>query len=256
MINLIIKDLTVGYGRYIVLEKLTVMHKGPGLIQVLGPNGAGKTTLLKTILGLIKPLKGKVIINDEDVTGDPSRAGKYIGYVPQTTAFMKSHYPLTLIEFIECCYALRKHWPRLFINKGEKKSIEKVLEIVGLSRDVWNKCFWDLSGGEKQRGYIARALIGDPPILLMDEPFSNIDPSGKVELAEIIGKLSREKLIIVTSHDPMLLLKYTTKVLLLNKKFYVYGPPDKVLRKDFAEKIYGKAVLEIREHLHIIDSHR
>ncbi|WP_244372496.1 metal ABC transporter ATP-binding protein [Staphylothermus marinus] len=254
--SIAVENLTVGYSKYIVLKNLSFKHEGPGLIQVLGPNGAGKTTLLRTILGLIKPIEGRVIINDEDVTGNPSRAGKYIGYVPQTTGLSEPDYPLTVMELIECCYVLRKPWPRILVRRKEKEYIMKILEIVGLSRELWNKNFWDLSGGQKQRSYIARALVHDPSILLMDEPFSNIDPNGRVDLAELIGRLSRNKLVIVTSHDPMLLLKYTSKILLVNREIYVYGKPEEVLRRDIAEKIYGKAILEVREHIHIIDSHR
>ncbi|ADI31569.1 metal ABC transporter ATP-binding protein [Staphylothermus hellenicus] len=256
MVSITVENLTAGYGKYIVLKNLSFKHEGPGLIQVLGPNGAGKTTLLRTILGLIKPMEGRITINGEDVTGNPSRVGKYVGYVPQTTGLSEPDYPLTVMELIECCYVLRKPWPRMLVKSREKERIMKILEMVGLPREVWDKNFWDLSGGQKQRGYLARALVHDPLILLMDEPFSNIDPNGRVDLAELIGKLSRNKLVIATSHDPMLLLKYTTKILLVNRETYVYGSPEEVLRKDIAEKIYGKAVLEVREHIHIIDSHR
>jgi len=253
--NIYVSGITVGYGKEIILEKLSFSFEGPGLIQILGPNGAGKSTLLKTIIGLIKPIEGHIVINNEDVTGDPRRAGKYVGYVPQVTSIQETYYPVTLKELVECCYLLKKKWPRLYISKDEEKMIEDALLFVGLPRSVWNKCFWDLSGGQKQRGYIARALVSNPDILLMDEPFSNIDPNGKMDLAERISRLSKRKLIIVTSHDPMLLLKYTNKILLLNRRIYIYGDPHEVLSKEVAEKIYGKALIEVKEHLHIIDSH-
>ena len=253
--NIFVNNVTVSYGGEIILEKLSFSFDGPGLLQILGPNGAGKSTLLRTIIGLIKPIEGNIIINNEDVTGDPRRAGKYVGYVPQVTQIQETYYPVTLKELVECCYILRKKWPRLNISKDEERVIEDTLLFVGLPKSIWNKCFWDLSGGQKQRGYIARALVSNPDILLMDEPFSNIDPSGKMDLAERIGELSKRKLIIVTSHDPMLLLKYTKKILLLNRRTYIYGDPEDVLSKDAAEKIYGKAFIEVKEHLHIIDSH-
>jgi zinc/manganese transport system ATP-binding protein len=256
MVSVRIKGLTAGYNGLPVIRNVSFEYEGYGIIQILGPNGAGKTTLLRAILGLIKPFSGHVYINCEEVTGKPEKAGRYAGYVPQSTNIQETYYPITLRELVECCYLMRRNWPRIRVGSEGRNVVEKALDMVGLPREVWDKCFWDLSGGQKQRGYIARALVGDPEILLMDEPFSNIDPSGRVELAERIGRLSRSKLVIITSHDPMLLLRYTSKILMINKDVYVYGDPEEVLRKEVAEKIYGRAIIEVREHLHILDSHR
>ncbi len=256
MISVRIENLTAGYNGLPVIKNVSFEYRGYGIIQVLGPNGAGKTTLLRAILGLIRPLSGHVYINGEDVTGKPERVGKYAGYVPQSTNIQETYYPITLRELVECCYLMKRGWPRIRIDSGGKNIVEKALDMAGLPREIWDKRFWDLSGGQKQRGYIARALVGNPEILLMDEPFSNIDPSGRVELAERIGHISRSKLMIITSHDPMLLLKYTSKILMINRDVYIYGDPEEVLRKEVAEKIYGKAIIKVREHLHILDSHR
>ena len=126
---------------------------------------------------------------------------------------------------------------------------------LGLPRDKWFKRVDELSGGERQRGYIARALVRNPPIILMDEPFSNIDPEGRVELAEKIASLKKDKLLIVTSHDPTILMPYTDKILFINRQIYFYGDPDEVLRSETIEKIYGKAFIIHGKHVHIIDSH-
>ncbi len=250
-----VEKITVGYGHEIVLRDLSFEYRGPGLIQVLGPNGAGKSTLLKTITGLIKPLTGKITVDGVDITGNPGLAGKYIGYVPQITSAEELNYPITLYELVTCCYILGKPWPRIRINKGEREYIEKLLMDLGLPRDKWFKRVDELSGGERQRGYIARALVRNPPIILMDEPFSNIDPEGRVELAEKIASLKKDKLLIVTSHDPTILMPYTDKILLINRQIYFYGDPDEVLRSETIEKIYGKAFIIHGKHVHIIDSH-
>ncbi len=247
-------DITAGYNHETILESLSMEYSGSGVIQVLGPNGAGKTTLLKVILGVLKPWRGSVIINGEDVTGRPEKAGKYVGYTPQLTLY-KSYYPITLRELVECCLVMRRGWPRILLSRDEKRRVEEVLRMVGLPEEVWDKDFGELSGGQRQRGLIARALVSNPPILLLDEPFSNVDPAGRVEIAELVGKLSSDKLIIVTSHDPMLLLKYTSRILLINRGIYVYGSPGEVLRQGIVEKIYGHAALEVRSHIHIFDSH-
>jgi zinc/manganese transport system ATP-binding protein len=100
---------------------------------------------------------------------------------------------------------------------------------------------------------LARAIVHDPPILVLDEPLSAVDPAGRAEIAEFIGELSRTKLVLVSIHDPMLLLKYTKRVLLINKKFYVVGPPSEVLRLEVVSKVYAGAAMHVKDHVHISD---
>ena len=253
-IKLVVENVTVKYGDEVVLEDFNLEVNGYGLIQILGPNGAGKSTLLKTITGLIKPVKGRVLINDIDVTGRPDLAGRFIGYVPQMTT-LSDHYPITLYDLIYCCYILGRKWPRIRSKRGDREFIEKILTNVGLPRDKWFKKVGELSGGERQKGFIARALVRNPLILLMDEPFSNIDPESRVDLAELINSLKKNRLLIVTSHDPTILLPYTDKILLLNRRIYFYGDPNIVLREEYLSKIYGGALKYFNGHIHIIDSH-
>ncbi len=256
MPSIIIDNVTAGYDGNLVIENLHMKFSGSGLIQILGPNGAGKTTLLKVILGLLKPMRGKIIINSVDVTGDPSKAGPFIGYVPQIFTEAHMHYPVTAWELVESSYLLyRKKWPRLFSEKQALKIVSKVLRIVGLPENAWHKSFWKLSGGQRQRVLIARAIVHDPPILIMDEPLSAVDPVGKAELANFIVSLSKRKLVIVTSHDPMLLLSHTDLVLLLNRSFHIVGRPEDVLTLENARKVYGESAIMVYQHIHISDTH-
>ena len=106
-----------------------------------------------------------------------------------------------------------------------------------------------------QRVLIARALVHDPQILLMDEPLSAVDPRGRAELARLIGGLGEEKLVIVTSHDPALLLEYTRSIILLNRRVVAVGPPSELLRIELLRKVYGGAAIILEPHVHICDSH-
>ncbi len=255
-ITLAIEKLTVGYNGYPVIKDIDFSIKGPALLQILGPNGAGKTTLLKAVLGLLKPLYGRVIVNGSDVTGKPWRAGKYFGYVPQLFTTSTTMYPVTAWELVENTYMLyRKRWPRLFPEKNVRRRVAEVLRAVGLPRDAWYRSFWRLSGGQRQRVLIACALVHDPPILLMDEPLSAVDPAGKVEIARLIGCLKETKLVIVTSHDPMLLLDYTDHIMLINREKYRIGRPEEILVPSVMEEFYGEAVVPVKDHLHICDYH-
>ncbi len=249
-----LRGVTVGYGGEPVLRGVRLVLRGPGLVQILGPNGAGKTTLLKTMLGLIKPMEGRVFINGEDVTGRPERAGRHVGYVPQLAAAARS-FPITAWELVETECLLRcARWPRLPFDELRGR-VQKVLERVGLPREAWRMPLWSLSGGQRQRVLIARALVHDPEILVMDEPLSAVDPVGKAELASLVGRLGSRHLVVVTSHDPMLLLPYTTMVVLVNRGIVAAGEPGEVLRPEVLSKVYGGAVIHVQEHYHIADEH-
>ncbi|HIQ03497.1 MAG TPA: metal ABC transporter ATP-binding protein [Desulfurococcales archaeon] len=256
VVTLTVEGLTVGYNGYPVVRNVCFSVKGPALVQILGPNGAGKTTLLRGILGLLKPIEGRVLVDYVDVTGKPEKSSRYFGYVPQLVMSPNTMYPITAWELLESTYMLyRRRWPRLFPEESAKRRIMEVLEAVGLPRDKWYRTFWKLSGGERQRVLIAQALINDPPILLMDEPLSAIDPPGRVEIAKLIRCLKSTKLILVTSHDPTLLLDYTDYIILINRERFRMGRPDQILVADIAEEFYGGVVKYVKEHLHIYDSH-
>ena len=250
-----IENVTLTFGGESILSNLTLKLKGPRLVQIIGPNGAGKTTLFKVILGLVKPDSGRVLINGRDVTGKPSRVGPLVGYVPQITPLDRI-YPVTAWEVVFNSLLIHENrWPRLFATKDEIDRTKKVLEEVELPRDRWNKCFWELSGGERQRVLLARTMVYEPEILLLDEPLSSVDPLGKVELAKLIGDIAEKKLVIVTSHDPVLLLPYTDLIALLNRSYFIIGKPEEVLRLEILRNAYGESAVLLEEHVHISDSH-
>lgn len=253
--SITLDGVAVSYGGDPVLVVDHLELRGPALVQVLGPNGAGKTTLIRTILGLVKPLRGRVTVCGRDVTGNPAAAGRLAGYVPQL-AHMLSHFPVTGWELVEFEYSIRTgKWPRLLARRGDKSRIEDVLRRVGLDPNTWSKPISKMSGGQRQRILIARALVHDPPILLMDEPFSAVDPKGRCELARLIAELAKNKLILVTSHDPMLLIDYTDYIVLINKRIVAYGDPSEVLRVEILREVYGEAAIPVARHIHISDSH-
>ena len=239
-----LESVTIKRGDKVVFKDLTAVFSGPGLYQVIGPNGSGKTTLLLTIIGRIKPVHGRVIIDNIIVKNSKLVKG-LISYMPQ-------HYiipvdaPITLYEFIE----------NLAGVLGKKSnSVEEILKLTGISKEYWFKKLSQLSGGLLQRTMLARTLILDTPIILLDEPFSNIDPEGKVELSEYIGKLSEKKLVITTSHDPTLLLEYTEKILVLGPGGYAFGDVEEILKIEVLGKFYKKCAIELQRHVHVIDWH-
>ncbi len=246
-------DLEVEINGEKILSNLTFRIDGPSLIQVIGPNGAGKTTLLRAIIGLIKPKRGRVTLNG--IPSDPKRLSNIVGYVPQMV-FSDVPIPVTAWEIVLNSLLLhRKKFPRLKAGKLDLERVRRTLELVDLPEDRWHKRFDKMSGGERQRVLLARALVYEPQILLLDEPLSAVDPLGKVEIAELIGELAKSKLVIVTSHDPILLLPYTDKIILLNRSYYAIGRPEEILTLDVLKNVYGESAILIESHVHISDEH-
>lgn len=241
-VRIALKEIAVQRGSTYVLSNMSLEFKGPGLIQVIGPNGAGKTTLLETIASVLKPVSGEVRI---DVPNDESPP---LVYMPHDIK-IPGDAPLTTWEFVE----LRlKAWG---IKDNIRSRVARALETVGLTSDLWGKRVSDLSRGQLQRALLARTIAVDAHIMLLDEPLSNIDPEGRTFVSKVIGELAEEKLILMTSHDPMMLYPYTSRILLLNKTQYLYGRPEEVLRAEVLEKIYAGCLAFIREVPHIADWH-
>ena len=229
-----IEGLRVDAGGTPVLDIERLELEGPALVQLLGPNGAGKTMTMRAILGLVKPSQGRVTVNGVDVTGDPVKAGEHIAYMPQSPRAPRST-PMTVREFIDVSLRLRGVDP----ERGYK-----ALDRVGAG-GVVDKRLWELSGGMLQRVFLARTLALGKPILMLDEPFSNIDPRGRHEIAGIVRREAENRLVVVTSHDPHLLLDATSVVVVLDSgRVAVEGAPGEVLTREKLEGVYGEAVKE------------
>lgn len=250
-------DLAIGYARPIIEGISTAFPKNT-LTQIIGANGSGKTTFIKTLIGILRPLKGSIFLYGEDVTGSPERIGRHVGYVPQIFTPSYFPYPVSVEELIESSYLLyRGRWPRTLSSHEVRRRIEEVLDLVELDKGIRNKSFWKLSGGERQRVLIARALVHEPEILILDEPFSSVDPAGRISLASTIIKLLKSKstTVIMSSHDPTLLLQRTDNLLLLGNGKWFFGTPEDILKEDVLREVYGEAITMHEKHVHIHDYH-
>ncbi|MEM2021942.1 MAG: metal ABC transporter ATP-binding protein [Zestosphaera sp.] len=250
-------DLSIGYSEPVV-EEISVKFREGTLTQVVGANGSGKTTLLRTLVGLIRPLRGRVFLRELDVTGMPGLIGRYVGYVPQIFTPSYFAYPVSVEEFIESSYLLyRGRWPRISSNKVIKDRIDEVLRLVELDEGIRRKSFWELSGGQKQRVLIARALVHEPKLLILDEPLSSVDPASRTSLALTLIKLLRDNsvTVIMSSHDPTLLLPHTDEILLLGNGKWFFGKPYEILTEEVLKEVYGEAITVHERHIHIHDYH-
>jgi zinc/manganese transport system ATP-binding protein len=232
-------------GESILLDESIEIY-GPGLVTILGPNGSGKTTLFKVMLGLLRPQSGRVLLNGEDVTGNPIKAGKHAILVPQLTS-VRRDLPVTGGEIIE--FVLRSK--RQCSGRKCKEMVAELARIVG-AEDFYGKKLSELSGGQLQRVLIARALAAGSSILLLDEPFSGIDPKGREYILEFLRGISRGKLVLVTTHDPVLTINASKLIIVFNRGVKGYGSPSEAFTLELLRKAYGTSVLMIEKCLHVI----
>ncbi len=228
-------------------------------VGVIGTNGAGKTTLLKTAVGLIRPSTGYVFIDDLNLTrSNPWRRchiRKRIGYIPQSTEY-NADLPFTLREVV----AMGRTSVRSLmtgLNHEDMAIVDRWIETLGLAtrRD---QTFRSLSGGERQKALIARAMTQDPEILMLDEPCANLDFNWKHQISEIVEQLHRQTdvTVIMVSHDTAVLPQSCQRIVLLSAgQIIADGQPDQVLTSETLARVYDGMfqMLTIGDRRHTIN---
>ncbi len=218
-----VQDLQIRYGKNIVLDNVNFRIERPSLVAVIGPNGAGKTSLIRAIIGLVKPSKGKVLIFGQDITRKVARDVKArIGYVPQRDVINYAT-PITVRDVILSGLLEKVSPPRTVLSRNIDRKIEAISHELGIE-DLLDRFFSDLSGGQQQRVLLARALVKDPDMLLLDEPLSNVDEVGKYEILRLLRNLvTSGKTVLLVTHDINIAIEWADYVLLVNKgrvRFY------------------------------------
>jgi zinc/manganese transport system ATP-binding protein len=240
MPEIVFYKVAIGYPGNVIAEDVTFTVEKNDFLIIFGPNGAGKTTLAKTILGILKPLKGETYIFGCPVTGVCPHK-KMIGYVPQVYNIDKD-FPATLYDVvISGCYPLLK--PLQKIPSHFKEEAVENLKTVGLI-DFKDKPFAHLSGGQQKRGLIARALMGPPKALLLDEPTSGIDMASEIQVNEVIINTHRtfQIPVILITHDINPYLEVATKFILMGYGRYFFGSFEEVIRPDVLSEVYKTKV--------------
>ena len=222
-----IRNLTVAYGENIALENLNLDVEAGSLMALVGPNGAGKSTLIKTILKFLKQITGEIKIN-----------AKTLAYVPQRNS-VDWDFPTTLFDVVEMgCYGRVGLFKR--VSKEEKQKVLKAIEQVGML-DFKDRQISELSGGEQQRAFMARALVQEADIYLMDEPFQGVDSTTEKSIVDILKKLKSEgKTLIVVHHDLQTVPTYFETVTFINKSVIASGKIKEVFTQENIDMAYKK----------------
>ncbi|MGB9937125.1 MAG: metal ABC transporter ATP-binding protein [Methanobacterium sp.] len=212
-----LEEINVKFNGTAILENINFSVDKNDFVAIIGPNGGGKSTLLKTVLGLIKQDKGNIKILGKG----QKEANKLIGYLPQKSYFDLS-FPINVFDVVLMgrYRGLLKNY-----NREDKKSALDALKAVGME-EYKDRQINELSGGQMQRVFIARAISRKPELLLLDEPTASVDPKMQESFYDLLSSLKNKMTIILVTHDVGVASSHVNSIACLNKKLFYHGAPD------------------------------
>ena len=218
-----VKNVTKKYGKFVAVDNISFKIDNGEIIGLLGPNGAGKSTTMNMLTGFIEQTEGEIIIDGYDMLKKPKKAKKEIGYMPEGVPLYTD---LTVKEFVNYMAEIKK-----VDKKVRKEKVEKIIEKTGL-KDVEKKIIKNLSRGYKQRVSMAGSLVGEPKILILDEPTVGLDPKQITEIRNLIKELGKTHTVILSSHILSEVSQICNKVIIINKgKIVAIDTPENLENK-------------------------
>jgi zinc transport system ATP-binding protein len=242
------KNISAQYGQTEVLKDISFVIEQGDFVGLAGANGAGKTTLIKVILGLLPSTSGSIELFGVPMSGFKSWG--QIGYLPQKYSTINELFPATVEEVVALGLLSQKKFPRRITSSDKKKvdSILNELNIVNLKKRILT----ELSGGQRQKVFLARALVSDPKVLIFDEPSTALDPDSRESFFRMIQGLNKDKgiTIILITHDTGYIGRYANKLLYLDKSVIYYGKFDEFCISDKMSSYFGNYGQHIICHQH------
>lgn len=244
-----IEKVTFRYGSRPVLEDVSMSLEKGEFLGLVGPNGSGKSTLIKIMLGLLKPEEGEVRLFGEPLSR--FRDWSRIGYVSQKANSFNSGFPATVFEVVSMGLFGKLGLFR-WMGKKEKQKVRDMIDLVGLSGYA-GRNIGKLSGGQQQKVFIARALVSDPDLLILDEPTVGVDAQSVNEFYRLLDKMNRELgvSLCMVSHDIGVITSKVDRVACLNKRLHFHGNSREFEQKqqEIMQQLYGHDV-HLLEHNH------
>ena len=218
-----IENVTKKYGNFTAVNNISFKIEEGELVGFLGPNGAGKSTTMNMITGFIEPSSGRILVDGNDISKKPKKAKKQIGYMPEGVPLYNN---LTVKEFVTYMAELKG------VNSKEvKEKVKTVIEDIGIT-DVQNKLTRNLSRGYKQRVSMAGALVGNPKVIILDEPTVGLDPKQVTEIRALIKRLGKDHTVILSSHILSEVSQICDRVIIINKgEIIAIDTPENLERK-------------------------
>ena len=218
-----VENVTKRYGSFTAVNNISFEIDEGEIVGFLGPNGAGKSTTMNMITGFIEPTEGKIIVDGYDISKKSKKAKKQIGYMPEGVPLYSD---LTVKEFVTYMAELKG-----CERNTKKEKVQKVIEQTGLI-DVQNKLTKNLSRGYKQRVSMAGALVGDPKVIILDEPTVGLDPKQVTEIRSLIKELGKNHTVILSSHILSEVSQICNRVIIINKgKIVAIDTPENLENK-------------------------
>jgi iron complex transport system ATP-binding protein len=236
MVRLKVKNVEFSYASVPILKDICIELAPSEMLGVVGPNGAGKSTLLRCIDRILKPQRGSILLDEREIKKmNMLELAKKLGYIPQSTSQV---FPATVFDTV-----LLGRRPHVGWRSGEKdrKKVLKSLQMLNIEKFAMRDIN-ELSGGQQQKVFIARALTQEPDVLLFDEPTSNLDIKHQLEVMEIIKSIVREKEIsaIMAIHDLNLASRYADRIIMMNDgEIFSAGDSVSVLTPESIKQVYG-----------------
>ncbi|HEX9677802.1 metal ABC transporter ATP-binding protein [Nitrososphaera sp.] len=238
-----LENVSFYYGSTLVLDNITFAVERGDLLGMIGPNGAGKTTLFSCMLGLLGGYRGTIRMFGEDIRKN-GRLFQKVGYVPQRKT-IEQNFPATVEEIVSLGIT------KTLGEKIEGERIASALDIVGLL-DVRDKRVGELSGGQQQRVLIAKAIVDEPELLILDEPATGIDLETQNRFYALLRRLNQEQKItmIWSSHDLDAVSKLASRVACINRSMFFHGHTHEFFENPDLLKAYSEASMQAHMHLH------
>ncbi|GFO59266.1 ABC transporter ATP-binding protein [Geomonas silvestris] len=245
---LAIRNLRAGYHGSEALRDVTFSVSRGDYLGICGPNGSGKSTLVKVILGLVTPQSGEISLLG--TPRDSFKEWRRIGYLPQGLQFFNPHFPATVDEVIRLGRLSGKSFPRRF-GREDTLAVERTMDWMGIGH-IRGRMIGELSGGLRQRVLLARALVNEPELLVLDEPTTALDPETRESFYKLIYEMNRERgtTVLLVTHDTATIGKYATHLLYLDKKVIFCGDFDDFCNSSEMTGLFGEHGQHLVCHRH------
>jgi len=231
-----VNDLEFSYHKTTILQNVNLSIDKGAFVGIFGPNGGGKTTFLQLLMGFLKPTKGTIAISNHT----PKEARSLIGYVPQVTHYDRQ-FPLSVLELVLMGCLSKSSWIGTLPKESKIRALE-ALKRVNLT-DKQEASFGTLSGGQAQRALLARALVSQPKLLLLDEPTASVDPKAEKEIHDLLFSLKGEMTILMVTHDLETIYQKVDRWLCINRQISSYAPSE--VCQHFSHGLYHHPTLPI-----------
>ncbi len=244
-----VENLCFQYQAVEVLTDISFEITAGDYVGLVGPNGSGKTTLVRAILGVARSLTGKVALFGQVL--EQFQDWHKVGYLPQKLGGFNPNFPATVREVVSLGLIARKSFPRR-LGRNDQRAVERALERLDIA-DIGQKLIGELSGGQQQRVLIARALVGEPELIILDEPSTALDPETREHFFAILQDLNRNSRVtmILVTHDMGTIGQYADKLLYIDRKIIFYGGFDEFCRSENMTALFGGGAQHIICHRHV-----